>query len=78
MLEQPEDQIITAVQQAYGLEVLRLNFLPLGADVNAAVCCLRAADGGDDRQQSFDYLASNFQPGGTVEAAYRTDSTANG
>ena len=60
-------------------KVLRLNFLPLGADVNAAaVYRLRAADGGDDRQQSFDYLASNFQPGGTVEAAYRTDSTANG
>ena len=43
----------------------------------AAYCeqLLLTTDGGDDRQQSFGYLASNFLPGGTVEMAYRAENS---
>lgn len=39
----------------------------------AAYCeqLLLSEEGGDDRGQSFRYLASNFLPGGTIEIAYR-------
>jgi spectinomycin phosphotransferase len=48
MLEPPliaENKIIACMQQAYGLAVRQLTFLPLGADVNAAVYRLDALDG---------------------------------
>jgi len=32
-------------------------------------------EGGEDREQSLQYLMSNFQPGGTLELAYRSDRT---
>jgi spectinomycin phosphotransferase len=43
----------------------------------AAFCeqLLLTSEGGEDRQQSFGYLASNFQPGGTVEMAYRAENS---
>ena len=41
----PDEAIITSVQEAYGLEVVQVSFLPLGADVNAAVYRLQAMDG---------------------------------
>ena len=41
----PEESIITCIQQDYGLDVRHLAFLPLGADANAAVYRLQAADG---------------------------------
>jgi spectinomycin phosphotransferase len=31
-------------------------------------------EGGDDRMQSFEYLQSNFLPGGTIERAYEADN----
>jgi hypothetical protein len=31
-------------------------------------------EGGQDREQSLRYLQANFQPGGTIELAYRADS----
>ena len=51
MLEKPdiqEEKISACLQESYGLHVLRLTFLPLGADVNAAVyraVAERVADG---------------------------------
>jgi spectinomycin phosphotransferase len=48
MLEKPdlaEEKIITSLQDAYGLVVSQLTFLPLGADVNAAVYRLAVEDG---------------------------------
>ncbi|MCU0488183.1 MAG: phosphotransferase [Anaerolineales bacterium] len=44
----------------------------------AAFCeqILDANDGGEDRLQALQYVKSNFDPGGTVEAAYRTLDTA--
>ena len=30
---------------------------------------------GEDREQAFNYLASNFLPGGTIEIAYQSDRT---
>jgi len=50
MLEKPDlpDQfIIDGVQAAYGLQVARVTFLPIGYDVNTAVYRLLAEDGGD-------------------------------
>ena len=35
---------------------------------------LDSPDGGDDREQSFRYLASNFLPGNTIDVAYRSDA----
>ena len=35
---------------------------------------LGSDEGGEDREQSFRYLVSNFQPGNTIEAAYRADA----
>jgi spectinomycin phosphotransferase len=32
-------------------------------------------EGGEDREQALRYLASNFLPGGTIEIAYRADTT---
>ena len=32
-------------------------------------------EGGEDRKQSFEYLQSNFLPGGTIEMAYQSDET---
>jgi spectinomycin phosphotransferase len=32
-------------------------------------------EGGEDREQSFQYLASNFLPGGVLEIAYKSDKT---
>jgi spectinomycin phosphotransferase len=32
-------------------------------------------EGGEDREQSLRYLASNFLPGGTIEIAYKSDRT---
>jgi spectinomycin phosphotransferase len=32
-------------------------------------------DRGEDREQAFNYLTSNFKPGGTIEIAYRSDQT---
>jgi spectinomycin phosphotransferase len=43
-----------------------------------AVFCeqlLLTDEGGEDREPSFRYLASNFLPNGTVEVAYRSDRT---
>ena len=43
-----------------------------------AVFCeqlLLTGEGGEDREQSFRYLASNFLPDGTIEVAYRSDRT---
>jgi spectinomycin phosphotransferase len=43
-----------------------------------AVFCeqiLLTGDGGQDREQSFRYLASNFGPNGTIEVAYQSDRT---
>ena len=34
-------------------------------------------EGGDDRAQALKYLRSNFDPGGTIEAAYRGDKTGD-
>jgi spectinomycin phosphotransferase len=44
----------------------------------AAFCeqLLLTGEGGEDREQSFGYLASNFLPGNTIEMAYQTDKTA--
>jgi spectinomycin phosphotransferase len=41
----------------------------------AAFCeqLLSSEAGGEDREQSFQYLSSNFQPGGTIEVAYAAD-----
>ena len=44
MLEKPnipEELIISRLQEEYGLRVAHLEFLPLGADVNTAVCDIR-------------------------------------
>jgi spectinomycin phosphotransferase len=46
-----------------------------------AVYCeqlLLTDEGGEDREQSFRYLASNFLPGNTIEIAYRSDKTLRG
>jgi hypothetical protein len=32
-------------------------------------------EGGKDREQSFQYLTSNFLPNGTIEIAYKSDKT---
>ncbi len=43
-----------------------------------AVYCqelLGSSEGGEARAQSFTYLASNFLPGGTLELAYRSDTS---
>ncbi len=43
-----------------------------------AVYCeqlLLSAEGGEDREQSFQYFISNFQPNGTIELAYHSDRT---
>jgi len=34
-------------------------------------------EGGEDREQAFYYLSSNFLPGGVIEIAYRSDRTVN-
>ena len=41
----------------------------------AAFCeqLLLTNEGGDDREQSFDYLKSNFLPNGTIDIAWRSD-----
>lgn len=47
MLEKPalsDDQILALLGEAYGLNVARVEFLPLGADVNTAVYCAACAD----------------------------------
>lgn len=43
----------------------------------AAFCeqLLSTSEGGDDRPQALRYLTSNFQPGGVLEIAYRSDTT---
>jgi spectinomycin phosphotransferase len=41
----PEEEIITCLQDAFGLRVRQLTFLPLGADANAAVYRALAVDG---------------------------------
>lgn len=43
----------------------------------AAYCqeLLLSSAGGADREQSLGYLMSNFSPGGTIEAAYRSDKS---
>ncbi len=48
MLEEPDlgsHSIVTYLQDAYGLADARVEFLPLGVDLNAAVYRVRAADG---------------------------------
>ena len=43
-----------------------------------AVYCeqqLMTSEGGEDREQSFKYLKSNFLPNGTIEIAYKSDKT---
>ena len=35
---------------------------------------LLSNDGGADREQALRYLKSNFEPGGTIEIAYRADA----
>ena len=50
MLEKPDlpdQRIIEGVQAAYGLQVVRVTFLPIGYDVNTAVYRLLTQDGGD-------------------------------
>ena len=44
----------------------------------AAFCeqLLLTGEGGEDREQSYGYLASNFLPGNTIEIAYSSDKTA--
>jgi spectinomycin phosphotransferase len=37
---------------------------------------LLTGEGGEDREQSYGYLASNFLPGNTIEIAYSSDKTA--
>lgn len=66
MLEKPDIQdesIIVCLQGEYGLNVVRLVFLPLEADLNTAVY----------RVITDDDLKSNFLPNGTIEIAYRSD-----
>ena len=45
----------------------------------AAYCeqLLLTNDGGEDREQSFRYLSSNFLPNNTIEIAYQSDKTSN-
>ena len=48
MLERPDIQdarIIACLQDDYGVRVVQLAFLPLGADLNTAVYCVAADDG---------------------------------
>ena len=48
MLEKPDlqdDHIIVCVQEAYGLRVIHIAFLPLGADRNTAVYRIVVDDG---------------------------------
>jgi spectinomycin phosphotransferase len=49
------------------------------ADI-AAYCdqLLLSDEGGEDRAQSFEYLAYNFLPNGTIAIAYNADKTLNG
>jgi spectinomycin phosphotransferase len=44
----------------------------------AAYCrqLLLSDDGGEDRRQSYQFLASNFLPGHTIEIAYQSDKTS--
>jgi spectinomycin phosphotransferase len=37
---------------------------------------LLSVEGSEDREQSYQYFISNFQPDGTIELAYRSDQTA--
>lgn len=49
--------------------------------VDIAIYCeqlLLTAEGGEDREQSFHYLVSNFLPGGTIEMACRSDTLWKG
>ncbi len=39
---------------------------------------LLTPDGGADRQQSLEYLESNFEPGHTIEIAYQSDKASEG
>ena len=41
----PDGRIIACLQDAYGLQVVQLVFLPLGADPNTAVYRVAAGDG---------------------------------
>jgi spectinomycin phosphotransferase len=36
---------------------------------------LASVEGGEDREQSYQYFLSNFLPGGTIDLAYRQDQT---
>src|SRR5690349_3580280 len=48
MLEKPsisDEKIIACIQEAYGLSILEIAFLPLGADVNTAVYQATSNDG---------------------------------
>ena len=47
----PDGRIIACLQDAYGLQVVQLVFLPLGADPNTAVyrCLLYTSDAADER-----------------------------
>ena len=91
MLEKPDirdENIIACLLNEYGLLVVQVIFLPLGADLNTAVYrvvtddetafCERlflTNEGGEDREQSLQYLKSNFLPNSTIEIAYQSDKT---
>ncbi len=43
--------------------------------IDLAIYCeelLLSSEGGEDREQSYKFLTSNFLPGHTIEAAYRS------
>ena len=49
--------------------------------VDIAIFCEQiflTPEGGEDREQAFRYLVSNFLPGNTIEIAYRSDKTPRG
>ncbi len=74
MLEKPDlqdEKIVACLRDEYGLPVVQVAFLPLGADLNTAVHRVVV----DDETPYFRYLKSNFLPNGTIEIAYQSDKT---
>jgi spectinomycin phosphotransferase len=84
MLEKPEldtNKIIECLWEEYGLSVEKICFLPLGADINTAVFRVVTSREksyflklrrGEDRQQSLEYLKSNFLPNSPIVNAYQS------
>jgi spectinomycin phosphotransferase len=67
MLQKPnlsDEQISACLRAAFDVQIARLEFLPLGADLDTAVYRAETAD------------HSNFQPGGTLKLAYHTECCA--